>query len=46
MRNGLLAPTSAERMKFAGWLRVFAKDRAAMPLRLVAAINDYHVRHV
>jgi hypothetical protein len=43
IKDGLLAPTAGQRMEFAAWLRVFAKDFTWMPSRMAMLLDNYNV---
>ncbi|KAJ7116741.1 hypothetical protein C8R46DRAFT_930976, partial [Mycena filopes] len=42
--GGLLAPTREQRLRYADWLYVFAKDRVYMSTRMANLVDDFHVR--
>lgn len=43
IHDGLLAPTTAQRRKFAEKLWVYGKEKATIPVRLKKLIEDYNV---
>ncbi|KAJ7152821.1 hypothetical protein C8R46DRAFT_1228382 [Mycena filopes] len=40
--GGLLAPTREQRLRYADWLYVFAKDRVYMSTRMANLVDDFH----
>lgn len=43
MIEGVLAPTNDQRLKYADWLHVYAKDRTEIPRRMKTLLRDYNV---
>jgi hypothetical protein len=43
MRGGILAPTKAQREKYADWLLVHRSLRATVPARMQALAKEYEV---
>jgi hypothetical protein len=43
IKNGYLAPTIEQRLKYQDWLHIYAKDRARLPPRMVALVDLYLV---
>ncbi|KAJ7752982.1 hypothetical protein B0H16DRAFT_1836159 [Mycena metata] len=41
MKDGFLAPTKNQRLKYIDWLYVYAKDRARLPSRMATLVDDY-----
>lgn len=39
IHNGILAPTTEQRVKYADWLFVWAKERTAMPYRMAQLVD-------
>ncbi|KAF8198851.1 hypothetical protein K438DRAFT_1823834 [Mycena galopus ATCC 62051] len=42
IHDGILAPTTEQRLKYADWLYVWAKDRTSMPLRMASLVDEYN----
>lgn len=43
IKDGLLAPTTDQRMIYPRWLNIFGKDRAWMPCRLAHLVDEHKV---
>ncbi|KAJ7029911.1 hypothetical protein C8F04DRAFT_1398194 [Mycena alexandri] len=41
MKDGFLAPTKSQRLKYIDWLYVYAKDRTRLPARMAILVDDY-----
>ncbi|KAK7063462.1 hypothetical protein R3P38DRAFT_3339037 [Favolaschia claudopus] len=41
MLNGLLAPTTRQRLDYINWLYVYAKDYTKLPVRMAELVDDY-----
>ncbi|KAK7029140.1 hypothetical protein R3P38DRAFT_3189368 [Favolaschia claudopus] len=44
MKDGILAPTEAQRLGYINWLHVYAKDRCKIPVRMAKLVDDYVVK--
>ncbi|KAJ7129848.1 hypothetical protein C8R43DRAFT_1134111 [Mycena crocata] len=44
IHNGVLAPTTDQRLRYADWLYVWAKERTALPLRMAELVDKYHLK--
>ncbi|KAJ7429906.1 hypothetical protein B0H11DRAFT_2140501 [Mycena galericulata] len=44
IHNGVLAPTTEQRLRYADWLYVWAKDRTSMPLRMANLVDEFNVQ--
>jgi hypothetical protein len=44
IHDGILAPTTEQRLRYADWLYVWAKDRTSIPSRMASLVDEYHVR--
>ncbi|KAF8203455.1 hypothetical protein K438DRAFT_2015153 [Mycena galopus ATCC 62051] len=42
IHDGILAPTTEQRLRYADWLYVWAKDRTSMPLRMASLVDEYN----
>jgi hypothetical protein len=43
MKDGYLAPTVQQRMRYLDWLNVYAKDQTKLPARMAVLVDDYTV---
>ncbi|KAJ7302580.1 hypothetical protein DFH08DRAFT_826462 [Mycena albidolilacea] len=41
MKDGYLAPTVQQRMRYLDWLHVYAKDQTKLPARMAVLVDDY-----
>ncbi|KAJ7861373.1 hypothetical protein B0H14DRAFT_3863411 [Mycena olivaceomarginata] len=41
MKDGYLAPTVQQRMRYLDWLHVYAKDQTKLPTRMAVLVHDY-----
>ncbi|KAJ7815370.1 hypothetical protein B0H14DRAFT_3476235 [Mycena olivaceomarginata] len=41
MKDGYLAPTVQQRMRYLDWLHVYAKDQTKLPVRMAVLVDDY-----
>ncbi|KAJ7872465.1 hypothetical protein B0H14DRAFT_3860345 [Mycena olivaceomarginata] len=41
MKDGYLAPTVQQRMRYLDWLHVYAKDQTKLPTRMAVLVDDY-----
>ncbi|KAJ6598810.1 hypothetical protein B0H10DRAFT_2231409 [Mycena sp. CBHHK59/15] len=44
IHNGILAPTTEQRLKYADWLFVWAKECTSMPYRMAQLVDQFHLR--
>ncbi|KAK6996874.1 hypothetical protein R3P38DRAFT_1946623 [Favolaschia claudopus] len=42
IHNGILAPTIDQRLRYADWLFVWAKERTSVSLRMASLVDEYH----
>ncbi|KAJ7807722.1 hypothetical protein B0H13DRAFT_1928863 [Mycena leptocephala] len=42
IHDGILAPTTEQRLRYADWLYVWAKDRTSIPSRMASLVDEYH----
>lgn len=43
IHDEVLAPTRDQRLRYADWLYVWAKDRTSLPARMAGLVDDFHV---
>ncbi|KAJ7454584.1 hypothetical protein B0H11DRAFT_2069106 [Mycena galericulata] len=44
IHDGVLAPTTDQRLRYADWLYVWAKERTSMPHRMASLVDEYNMR--
>ncbi|KAJ7775308.1 hypothetical protein B0H16DRAFT_1684288 [Mycena metata] len=44
MKDGFLAPTKNQRLKYIDWLYAYTKDRARLPARMATLVDEYIVK--
>ncbi|KAJ7716284.1 hypothetical protein B0H16DRAFT_1701414 [Mycena metata] len=44
IHDGILAPTTDQRLRYGDWLYIWAKDKTLMPLRMACLVDEYHAK--